>query len=405
MKKFKTLICATALITVVNSFSAVKPGLEVFLERYTHLVKGKRVGLITNATGVASDLTPTVDLLHQHPNINLKILMAPEHGIRGDLEAGEKFQNMTDPITKLPIHTLYGHKDHKPQPDALAQIDTIIYDIQDVGSRAYTFIWTLAEAMSAAAANDKTVIVFDRPNPMGATVVDGYVTEKKWLSFIGLYQIPRVYGMTVGELALLLNKEFNINCHLLVIPMQGYKRGMTWADTGLSWVPASPNIPNVDSAINFAATGTIGTLGNISIGIRDPLPFCYIAAPWINAEKTASTLNRIKLPGVKFRPMHLKPYNLIYEGKNIQGVQLHITDPAKYHPSTTEIVILYHLQNFYPSHFKFDPKKHDSFDKAIGTSLIRQKLTNRTPLKEILNLANPGITHFKTLRQKYLLYR
>lgn len=400
----KTLITLTIALAT-TAFSQVKIGQQVFLEKYTHLVKGKRVGLITNPTGVAPDLTPTVDLLYNHPNIDLRILMAPEHGIRGDLKAGEKFDNMKDLSTGLPVHTLYGHKDHKPQPDALKEIDTIIYDIQDVGSRAYTFIWTLAEAMSAAAANDKTVIVFDRPNPLGTQTVDGYVTEEKWLSFIGLYQIPRVYGMTVGELALLLNKEFNINCHLMVIPMQGYKRNMKWEDTGLPWVPASPNIPTVDSAMNFAATGTIGTLGNISIGIGDPLPFSYIAAPWIDAEKTAKSLNKAKLPGVRFRPIHLKPYNFAYEGKQIHGVQLHVTDPVKFRPSTTELVILYHLQNVYPSHFVFKPEKNDSFDKAMGTSLIRQKLTKRAKLNEIIQLATPGIKRFLQQRKKYLLYR
>ena len=401
IKKIHTL--ALLLLTVTLS-ATVKPGVEIFLKKYTHLVKGKRVGLITNPTGVASDLTPTVDLLNNNRNVNLKILMAPEHGIRGAIPAGDVVKDMKDSATGLPVFTLYGHKDHRPTQEALDKIDTIIYDIQDVGSRAYTYIWTLAEAMAAAKLNNKSIIVFDRPSPTGGIVVDGFITEKKWLSFIGLYPVPRVYGMTVGELALLLNKEFNINCHLVVIPMSGYRRGMTWAQTGLPWVIASPHIPTVDSAITFAATGTIGTLGNVSIGIGYTLPFSTIAAPWINADKTAKSLNRLKLPGVHFRPIHYKPHYGAYKGQQIHGVQIHITNINRFHASTIETALLYHLKNRYPRHFTFPKAKWASFDKAMGTSRIREMINSRQPLNKILAIDRAKMNHFKAMRKKYLIY-
>jgi uncharacterized protein YbbC (DUF1343 family) len=399
----KNIILTLALTTLTLS-ATVKPGIEVFLQKYTSLVKGKRVGLITNPTGVASNLTPTVDLLNYNKNVDLRILMAPEHGIRGAIAAGDVVKNRKDSRTGLPVYTLYGHKDHRPTQEALNKIDTIIYDIQDVGSRAYTFIWTLAEAMAAAKLNNKSIIVLDRPSPTGGLVVDGYITEQKWLSFIGLYPIPRVYGMTVGELALLLNKEFKINCHLIVIPMTGYRRGMTWAQTGLPWVIASPHIPTVDSAINFAATGTIGTLGNVSIGIGYTLPFSTIAAPWINAANTEYALNRLHLPGVHFRAIHYKPLYGAYKGQLIHGVQLHITNINQFKASTTETAILYHLKNSYPRYFTFPKAKWASFDKAMGTSRIREMITARQPLNKILSIDQPRLNHFKAIRKKYLIY-
>ncbi|MGL4855136.1 MAG: exo-beta-N-acetylmuramidase NamZ family protein [Lentisphaeria bacterium] len=398
----KRILFATLFSAI--SFANVKPGIEVFLEKYTHLVKGERIGLITNATGVNSKFIPTIDLLHQNKNVDLKLLMAPEHGIRGDVHAGDHFKDMKDEKTNLNIYSLYGGKNHRPPQIALDQIDTIIYDIQDIGGRAYTYIWHLAEAMAAAGLNNKKVIVLDRPNPLGAETFDGYISETKWLSFIGLHPIPRSYGMTVGELARLLNQEYNLNCHLTIIPMQNYKRSMTWQETKLPWIPPSPHIPTVDSALCFSATGAIGTLGNVNIGVGYTIAFCSIATEWIDPDKTATILNELKLPGIYFRPIHYKPFYGGMSGKAIKGVQLHVTDPVIFQPARTELTILHHLINHYPNNFSFPPDKNDAFDKAVGTSYIREALIAKKPLSEILQKVQIQLNEFAAKRKKYLIY-
>jgi len=384
----------------------VYTGLEVFLAKYTYIVKNKRVGLITNPTGVNASLHHSADLLKRANDVNLVALFAPEHGVRGNVRAGENFSSNKDKKTGLPIYSLYGGGNHQPSKAALSQIDVLIYDIQDVGSRAYTFIWHLAECMKAAAATGKTVIVLDRPDIFGGEVVDGPVTEKQFISFIGLYPIPRVYGMTVGELARYLNTEERIFCHLQVVPMINYRRGMTWEETGLSWVPTSPHIPTPESACCFAATGTIGEIGGISTGIGYTLPFQLIAAPWINADYSTDYLNSLKLPGCRFRPIYYKPFYAAYKDKEIQGVQIHITDPAKFKPATTETAIICHLRDAYKGGTKFHwrPKHYSAFDKAEGTDKVRKQIQAGWTYKNIVNTWRKKIQIFMKKRKKYLIY-
>ncbi|NOY74915.1 MAG: DUF1343 domain-containing protein [Kiritimatiellaeota bacterium] len=398
----------TILATIPRSAEArVYSGLEVFLARHVKLVRGKRVGLITNPTGVDAKLNSTVDLLRANPNVNLVALFAPEHGIRGDVRAGQNVPGGRDPGTGIPVYTLYGAGGHRPGKAALSKVDVLIYDIQDVGSRAYTYIWHLAECMSAAAEAGKTVIVLDRPNPLGASVVDGPVSEKAYLSFIGLYPIPRVYGLTVGELARYLNTEEKIRCRLLIVPMVNYKRGMVWSQTGLPWVPTSPNIPTPEAACAFAATGTIGETGCLSIGIGYTLPFQVVAAPWINAEKMAGALNRLRLPGVRFRPIHYKPFYAAYANKYVHGVQLIITNPGRFRPATTETAILCHLQKHYssPRMFSWRADKTAGFDKAMGTSLVRRRVAAGEGYRAIVDSWRAKLNAFKRKRLKYLIYK
>lgn len=385
----------------------VYTGLEVFLAKYTNIVKNKRVGLITNPTGVDAQLVATVDLLKKNPQINLVALFAPEHGIRGNVRAGENVKGGKDKQTGLQIYTLYGGKDHKPSKASLAKVDVLIYDIQDVGSRAYTYIWHLAECMSAAAAAGKTVIVLDRPDVYGGNIVDGPVSEKKYLSFIGLYPIPRVYGMTVGELARYLNNEEQIRCKLQIVPMLNYKRGMSWQETGLPWVPTSPHIPTPQAACCFAATGTIGEIGCLNIGIGYTLPFQCIAAPWINAAYTASYLNRLRLPGVRFKPIHYIPYYAAYKERNIQGVQIHVIDPGNFKPATTEIAIICFLRDTYAgtSKFHWRQDKYAIFDKAMGTGTVRKQLQSGWSYQQISNAWEPKLREFRRKRAKYLIYK
>ena len=380
---------------------AVKPGVDVFLEQYAYLVRGKRVGLITNQTGVSADGTSTIDLLHRDQRVNLVALFSPEHGIRGTAAAGEHIGDSTDPKTGLHVYSLYGLKGRKPTPEMLRNLDVLIYDIQDVGSRAYTYIWTMANCMKAAAENDLFFIVLDRPNPLGGHVIDGPTTEPKWESFLGLYPIPRVYGMTPGELAYYFNEEHGINAAIGIIPMHGYNRSMSFAETGLPWIPSSPNIPTPESAVAFAATGTIGTLGFIHIGIGTDYPFQLVGATWMDSQRSASILNSRQLPGVQFVPYRFPGK----DGRAVECVFLQVTDPAQFWPTTTETVILEHLQSAYSAHFRWPGgKTANSFDKATGTSTLRENLQRGLPVNSITASWQRDLSSFDNRRRAYFIY-
>jgi len=407
MVKIKALILILST-AVLCSFSQaaharVYTGLELFLKNYTHLVSGKRVGLITNQTGVNTELESSIDLLHKDKRVNLVALFAPEHGVRGDVRAGIEFSGGVDSKTKLPIYSLYGGGNHKPSRGALGKVDILIYDIQDVGSRAYTYIWHLAKCMEAARENGKEVLVLDRPDPFGGTVIDGPVTQDKYRSFIGLYPVPRVYGMTVGELAKYLNSEEKIYCKLGVVPMHGYRRGMSWKQTGLPWVPTSPHIPDPNSAYAFAATGIIGETGLFNTGVGYTLPFQCVAAPWISAGVTTRKLNSIGLPGVKFRPIYYKPFYGKYKDQAISGVQLHITNPAMFRPATTEVALLCHFQRYYKT-FKWNSSKNASFDKAMGNDYVRLQIQSGKSFKQITRDWDKELHLFSIKRAKHLIY-
>jgi len=382
----------------------VYSGLEVFLANYTNYVAGKRVGLATNPTAIDFKGRHIVDLLKADKRINLVCLFAPEHGIRGEIAAGKVVPDMKDPKSGLPVYSLYGGKDHRPTKKQLDQIDVMLFDMQDVGSRAYTYVWHMAEIMSACAEAGKQVIVLDRPNPLGGEVVDGPITEKQYLSFIGLYQVPRVYGMTMGEMASYLNKEEGINCGLIVIPMANYRRGMSFKDTGLPWVKPSPNISTPDAACCFAATGTIGELKSLNIATGTPLAFQVVSTGWINAEAAAEELNAYGLPGVVFAPVKGSVRKFDGSGsEELNGVQLRIVSPKVFKPATTELAIMCYLKSRYPEKFNCAPGAEKGFDKAMGTSSVRLGVMSGASWKSIAAKWNQPIEAFKAKRAKYLI--
>ncbi|MBU8901157.1 MAG: DUF1343 domain-containing protein [Victivallales bacterium] len=407
-RKFLLFILLFSLIFAFSPLSnaRVYNGLEVFLNKYTSIVKGKRVGLITNPTGVDAHLRSTADLLKANPNVNLVALFAPEHGIRGNVAAGENFKGTHDKKTGLPVYSLYGGKDHRPPPGSLNKVDVLIYSIQDIGCRSYTYIWHLAECMSAAALAGKTMIVLDVPNPLGAVQIDGPITENKYKSFIALYPIPFVYGLTVGELALYFKRVIGIKCKLVVVPMANYRRGMSWAQTGLPWVPTSPQIPSAESACTYSATGAIGTLGIVGIGIGYTLPFQVVAAPWIDADHMTRSLNSLGLKGIRFREIHFTPTFGLFKRKNTNGVQLHITDVSKFKPTTCTVAILHYLQKNY-SQFKWRSERVKGFDKAMGTNKIRQLIQKGYSYKSITKTWQWGIRNYenKIRRNKVKIYK
>jgi len=391
------------VVMIAQTGPIVKPGIEVLLQERIDLLLGKKVGLITNPTGVTSQLKSTIDALYEHPDINLVALFGPEHSVRGDVSAGQQIKSSKDEQTGLPVFSLYG-SNKKPTPDMLKDIDILLFDIQDVGSRAYTYIYTMAYAMQAAAENDISFMVLDRPNPLGGELIEGPVLEPEFKSFIGLYEIPYIYGLTIGELAQFFNSEFNINADLTIVSLKGWKRSMIYTDTGLPWVPTSPHVPHVETPFFIATTGCIGELQTINEGVGYTLPFELIGAKWINARKLADKLNNNNLPGVLFRPIFYKPYYFALQGKQLQGVQIYISNKKIYRPMLTQLHIIAAIKKLYPAQDIFNINRTNMFDKAMGTDKVRLELENGSDAHEIYNSFENELKIYKETRDKYLIY-
>ena len=368
------------------------------------ILQGKRVGLITNPTGVSRDLRSTIDILHEAPAVRLVALFGPEHGVRGNIMAGEHVGNYTDKKTGLPVYSLYG-KTRKPTPEMLQGIEMLVYDIQDIGSRSYTYIYTMALAMQAAAEQNIPFAVLDRPNPLGGNLIEGPVLEEAFSSFIGLYPIPYVYGMTVGELARYFNREFGFHADLTVIPMQGYRRDMRFADTGLQWVATSPHIPHAKTALFYPATGIIGELQAVSEGVGSTIPFEFIGQTWIDPDAFAAELNKRHLPGVHFRPCYVRPYYFTFANQELGGVQIHILDAKSFSPLRVQMHLIDAILRLYPEQKIFDTPRLKSFDRAMGTDRVRKALLQGEAPEAIIASWESELSAFRQKRERYLLYK
>ena len=386
MTRIYSFIVLLLLIMLSSQFSFASPkvmnGLDVLLnEDFSHLLAGKRVGVITNQTAITSNLIPIQQCLKAHSKENgytIAAYFAPEHGLAGNIYAEEVVD--TQNIDGVPIYSLYG-KTRRPTADMLKKIDVLIYDIQDIGSRSYTYVTTLFYAMEEAAKHGIPVIVLDRPNPINGLTVDGPMMEEKWRSMVGYINVPYCHGMTVGELSRYFNDEYKINCRLTVIPMRGWKRYMSFQDTGLSWIPSSPNIPEASTALYYPATGLVGELQIVSIGIGYTMPFKVIGAPWIDAEKFAKKLNDQKFPGVHFMPFYFRPFYGRFAQEDCQGAQIIVKDIKTYKPVSTQYLILGILKHMYPEKMneglKESKSRKEMFCKVNGTEEIYQILTGK----------------------------
>ena len=400
----------SAQATEGKAKAVVKLGIDVLRSRDFDILQGKGVGLITNPTGLSSDLEPTVDILHQAEGVKLVALFAPEHGIRGDVEAGNSVDSYRDSRTGLPVYSLYG-KTRKPTKDMLRGIDVLVYDIQDIGVRSYTYISTMGLAMEAAAENDVTFVVLDRPDPLTGERVEGSMLDTKYKSFVGMYPIPYVYGMTAGELAEMINMEGwladGVRCKLIVVPMEGWKRSMWWDETGLVWVPTSPHIPHASTAMFYVMTGLLGELGTANQGVGYTLPFELVGAPWIDGEKLADYLNSRKLNGVEFRPLWYRPFYFDTASSRFQGVQIHIRDRRRLDMTAVQLTILDALERLFPEndiYRRAKPERLEGFDKVNGSSDIRIALQHHTSVEELLRSLDQKRAQFMIKREKYLLY-
>lgn len=387
----------------------VELGVDVFFkEGHGAPLKGKRVGLITNQTGVDQNLQSTISRFLSSTEFSLVALFAPEHGLDGLAYASEKIEHKKGP-KGIPVYSLHG-KTRRPSEKMLQNLDVLVYDIQDIGARSYTFATTLFYVMEEAAKKGIQVIVLDRPNPINGLIVDGPMLEEKWRSFIGYINVPYCHGMTIGELALFFNAEYKIGCKLKVVSMKGWKRSMAFKDTGLAWVPTSPNIPEADTPLFYATTGMIGELSLVDIGIGYTLPFKIIGASWINGEALAERLNAQKLPGVHFLPFNYRPFNGSYKGKDCQGVKIIVTNMKSFRPIAVQYLILGVLKSLYPKEVgnkleKVPKLKKDLFCKANGNQEMFSILCKeKYAAWKLIEYQKEQKENFRELRKKYLLY-
>lgn len=404
------MVCLVSLFAVAQ----VKPGVETLRDGGFAQLKGKKVGLITNPSGVDNNLKSTIDILSEAEGVELVALYSPEHGVRGDIYAGAKVDTYVDKKTGVKVYSLYG-KNKKPSKEMLKDVDVLIYDIQDNGCRSFTFISTMGLCMEACAENGKEFMVLDRPNPLSGLKVEGCLVEEGFFSMVSQFSIPYMYGLTPGELALMLNDGMlkdGKKVNLTVVPMTGWHRYMTFDQTGMPWILPSPHQPYPQSAVYYPATGIIGELYNISIGVGYTMPFQLICASWIEADKFCDRLNALNLKGVVFRPIHIKPFYSQSKGENIQGVQLYITDVLDAELTMIQFHAMEILAEMYPDKRLLDENGQGTlgnrwrmFDLVCGTNKIRLEFSKNYKVADIKDYWDKDVEAFKEKSKKYHLYK
>lgn len=383
----------------------VELGVEVLLERDSRFVReldGKRLGLVTNPSGVDGNLVPTADRLAEDPRLTLVQLYGPEHGIRGDTAAGDSVGDMLDPISGLPVQSLYGSR-KAPTAESLAELDALVFDIQDIGSRTYTYISTLGEVMKAAAAAQKPLYVLDRPNPIGGLRFEGGAVEEQWKSFIGWGPVPVTHGLTVGEMARFYNEELALGCQLTVVPMRGWKRSMTWEDCGLEWTTTSPHVPHEIQAYLYVPTGmAASSCTNLSDAIGSTMPFEAIGAEWIDGHALAAELARERLEGVQFQPLAWKPFYGKWTNKTLRGVRLVVVDSHRFAPLRTAVALLVTLRRMYGDALELADDA--TFGKHWGSVQFKTLLQQGASVQQIEQAWEPWLAEFERKRQRVLIY-
>lgn len=385
-------------------------GLDLlFAPENVQFLRGKKIGLITNHTAINRQLQPAHIVLKTNAQLygyTIAALFAPEHGIRGEIHAEKLVNHEIDP-DGIPIYSLHGTS-RRPSADMLKGINLLIFDIQDIGSRSYTYISTLFYVMEEAAKHQIPILVLDRPNPINGLVVDGPMLEEKWRSIVGYINVPYCHGMTIAELAQFFNEEYKIGSDLKVVPMQGWKRHMSFQDTGLTWVPTSPNIPEASTPFYYPMTGLLGELQIVNIGVGYTLPFKIVGAPWINAEALAKQLNSQNFPGVAFLPFYFCPFFGRFAKENCQGIQVIVTDPILFKPVSTQYLIIGMLKHLYPEKMKealaASQSRRNMFAKVNGTDEVYHILTGPEPIIwKLRSLHKSERDKFLAIRPKYLI--
>lgn len=390
---------APAPIAPAPAMAGVRPGVEVFAARPPAVLQGKRVGLLTNHSGITRERRSTIDVLAGTPGLQLVALFSPEHGIRGVAAEGEHVASGRDETTGLPIHSLYGAT-RKPTPAMLEGIDALVFDMQDVGARQYTYVYTMALGMQAAAEKKIPFVVLDRPNPITGEIIEGGLLEPSHASFVGMYPIPSRHGMTVGELARLFNQRFGIGADLTVVPVEGWLRAQWFDETGLPWVNPSPNLRRLEAAIHYP--GTVYFEGtNLSEGRGSEMPFEQTGAPWLDASAVAAEMNALKLPGVRFEPVRFAVAEKAnkFPGQTIPGVRLVLTDRNSYRPLRASLLLIDAIRRRHPQQFQWS----GSLTRLAGTERLRQAAEAGT-LPALLTEWEREAEAFRMARQGFLLY-
>lgn len=383
----------------------VKLGVDAFFERDLSELRGKRLGLLTNQTGANAELVSTIRLFHEHPELQLAVLFAPEHGLLTNVKEGEKFTDAIHRSTDIPICSLYGQS-KKPTDAMMEKVDIIVFDIQDIGARYYTYIYTMAYMMEACARTGKRMIVLDRPNPIGGEIVEGNLIDQDYTSFVGLYPIPNRHGMTVGELATYFNEEFHIGCELEVLEMEGWNRRSFQTDNGLPWIPPSPNTTSLDMMLLYPGTCLVeGT--NLSEGRGTTQPFEIIGAPFIDGEKLQDNVNALGLEGIRARALSFTPTYQKYNGQLCEGIQLHITNRQTFKPVESFVKILAVVAEMYPKKIEFleyGKLRHPMIDLLAGNDALRHGLLEGN-IHPYLQQCSRDTEKFMKMRERYLRYR
>ncbi|MDE0301224.1 MAG: DUF1343 domain-containing protein [Candidatus Poribacteria bacterium] len=381
----------------------IETGLTVLLREKPHLIEEKNIGLITNQTGVDEDLRSNVSLFAACPKTRLTALFSPEHGLWGNHQDMLKVPSASDEHLLIPIHSLYGDT-LQPTQEMLKGIDVLVYDIQNVGARYYTFITTMLLSMRAACENDVEFIVLDRPNPIGGNRFEGTLLQQDYISFVGAHPIPIRHGMTIGELALLFKAELRLDLQLEVVPMRGWRRNLWYDQTGLPWVPSSPSMPTLDTAILYPGTCLIeGT--NLSEGRGTTKPFEWIGAPWLDADGWSETMNDLGILGVRFRPVHFVPSISKYSDELCHGVGVHVMDRERAMPFEIVLHLLATVIESYPSRFEFSVADGTHFvDLLAGTDSLRRALIARQSPADILQSWRNDLDEFARRRKPFLIY-
>ncbi len=387
----------------------VKLGLEKVLNEQNNLLRNLRIGLICNQSSVNHQFQHAADLFFENDNLNLVSLFGPQHGIRGDVQDNMvETSHAIDRLTKLPIYSLYSET-RQPTEEMLLSIDALVFDLQDVGCRVYTFIYTMANAMRACAKFGKKIFVLDRPNPIGGLLAEGNFLEKGHESFVGQFPLPMRHGLTVGELAKLFNTEFHINCDLEVITMNNWERQDFYDETDAPWVMPSPNMPTVDTTVVFPSTVYFeGT--KVSEGRGTTRPFEIVGAPYIDSNEYADELSALELPGVIFRPINFLPTFQKYSNQSCGGVFLHITERNLFEPVITGLAMVKIMYELYPKDFEWKDTPYEyefdrnPFDVIAGTTKIREMIEEGKSIAEIKLSWKNDVEDFNELRKKYFLY-
>lgn len=395
---FAPLACAPASTRAVVE---VRPGVDVAASRPPAVLQGRRVGLITNHTGVDRGGTSTIDRLAAAPGVRLVALFSPEHGIRGSVADGEKIASETDARTGLPIHSLYGET-RRPTPEMLRGVEALVFDIQDVGARPYTYVSTMALGMQAAAEAGIPFVVLDRPNPINGTRVEGGVLDTAFATFVGMYPVPVRHGMTAGELAQMFNRAFGIGAQLSVVPVAGWRRGAWWDETGLPWINPSPNLRSLAAATHYP--GTVFFEGiNVSEGRGTDRPFEQVGAPWLRAADVVAAVEGLRLPGVRFEAgeMAIAAGAAKFPGQTVPAIRFVLTDREAYRPVETSLRVIDAIHRLHPGQLEW---RVAHFDRLAGTDRLRAAIVAGT-LPALLREWEGEAERFRAAREPYLLYR